>query len=166
MTFLGMRTRAALKKNKCLRATAPYREAASFGILFTAETAEKNRDVTEIIRQLQQDGKHTQTLGFLPRKKDNPDFPFDFFSVQDVSVWGEIKSPKALEFADRPFDYLFCLDYQPNPFLLYLLARSRAHCRVGKHIPNAEAYFEMMIEHNGTQKGLLDNMLKYTQRLR
>lgn len=166
MNFLGMRTRAALKKNKSLRASVPYDQAKTFGILFTVENAEKHRDVKELIRQLERDGKQTQVLEFLPRKKENPEFLFDFFSAQEISFWGEIKSAKATGFADRPFDYLFYLDPEPNPCLLYLLARSRAHCRVGKYVPLAEAYFEMMIEYNGATKGLLDNMLKYTQKLK
>jgi len=161
-----MRTRSALKKNKSRRSSVPYAEAKSVGILFTVENTENHHIVKEFIRQLTADGKQTQVLEFLPRKKNNPEFLFDFFTADDVSVWGNLRSAKAITFADRPFDYLFCLDPQPNPFVLYLLARSKALCRVGKYLPLSEAYFELMIEHNGTWKGLLENMLKYTQKLK
>lgn len=161
-----MRTRAALKKNKSLRASMPYAQAKSFGIVFTVEDGQKHHEVKELLRLLEQDGKKAEVLEFLPRKKENPEFLFDFFSVQDVSAWGEVKSEKAIAFAEKPFDYVFCLDEQPNPFLLYLLARSKAHCRVGRYMDFCEPYFEMMIEHAGTTKGLLENMLKYTRQLR
>jgi hypothetical protein len=161
-----MRTRTALKKNKSLRASTPYAQARSFGIMFTVEDNQKHHAVKELVRMLEQDGKQAQVLEFLPRKKENPEFLFDFFSVQEVSVWGEVKSNKAIGFAEKAFDYIFYLDEQPNPFMMYLLARSKAHCRVGRYMELCEPYFEMMIEHAGTTKGLLDNMLKYTRQLR
>jgi hypothetical protein len=166
MSFLSMRTRAALKKNKSLRASTPYAQARSFGILFTVEDAQKHHEMKDLLRLLEQDGKQSEVLEFLPRKKENPEFLFDFFSAQDVSIWGEVNSAKAISFAEKPFDYVFYLDEQPNPYMLYLLARSKAHCRVGRYMEFCEPYFEMMIEHGGTTKGLLDNMLKYTRQLR
>ncbi len=166
MTFLRWRTRAALRKNKSLRASIPYAQAQSFGLLFTVEDTQKHQEVKNLLRLLHQDGKRAEVLEFLPRKKENPEFMFDFFSPQDVSVWGDITSDKAIDFANKPFDYIFYLDEAPNPHLLYLLARSKAHCRVGRHMPACEPYFEMMIEHAGTIRGLLDNMLKYTRQLK
>lgn len=166
MTFLKLRTRAALRKNKSLRASTPYSQAQSFGLLFTVEDAQKHQEVKNLLRLLHQDGKNTEVLEFLPRKKENPEFRFDFFTAQDLSFWGEIHSDKAMEFVDKPFDYVFYLDETPNPYLMNLVARSKAHCRVGRHMEACEPYFEMMIEHTGTTRGLLDNMLKYTRQLK
>ena len=49
---------------------------------------------------------------------------------------------------------------------LYLLATSKARCRIGRFSESENPFFEMMIEQNGTTKGLIDTMYKYTKQLR
>lgn len=166
LTFLKWRTQSALRKNKSLRASTPYRKANLIGIIFSVEDRQKHDDVKEFIRQLEMEGKQVKVLEFLPKKKDNYEFLFDFFTIQDLSFLGQIKNTQAEKFCDTPFDYLFYIDQQPNPLILNMLARSRAHCRVGKHQEGNEPYFELMIAGNGTPKGLIDSMHKYTKQLR
>jgi len=161
-----MRTRQALKKNHSLRASLPYLQAHTIGVLFTVEDKQKHLDVKEFIHQLEQDGKKVQVLEYLPLKKENYEFRFDFFTVKDLTFWGKINSAQAQKFLETPFDYLFYLDKEANPLALYLLAASKAKCRVGRFIENDEAYFEMMIGQNGTNKGLMDTIYKYTKQLR
>ena len=74
-----MRTAAALKKNKVRRASIGYKRAQSIGIIFSVEDKQKHEDIKEFIRALEQDGKKVQVLEFLPKKKDNYEFLFDFF---------------------------------------------------------------------------------------
>jgi hypothetical protein len=50
--------------------------------------------------------------------------------------------------------------------MLHLLALSKAHCRIGRFVEPDSAFFEMMIEHKGPVKGLIDNMYKYTRQLK
>ena len=47
----------------------------------------------------------------------------------------------------------------------YVLARSKSKCRVGKYFEDAKSLFEFMIDSNGSTKGLIDGMYKYTQQL-
>ncbi len=161
-----MRTRKALRKNQSLRASLPYKQALSIGIMFSVEDKQKHLDVKEFIHQLEQDGKKVQVLEYLPLKKENYEFMFDFFTVKDLNFWGRINSAPALKFSETPFDYLFYIDREPNPMALYLLAASKARCRVGRFTENENPYFEMMIEQNGTNKGLIETMYKYTKQLR
>lgn len=166
LTFLKWRTQSALRKNKSLRASTPYRKANLIGIIFSVEDRQKHDDVKEFIRQLEIEGKQVKVLEFLPKKKDNYEFLFDFFTIEDLSFFGQITNTQAEKFCDTAFDYLFYIDQQSNPLILNILARSRAHCRVGKHEEGYETYFELMITGNGTPKGLIDNMHKYTKQLR
>jgi hypothetical protein len=166
LSFLKMRTESALKKNKSLRASIPYKQAQSMGIIFSVEDKQKHSDIKEFIRLLEQDGKKVHVLEYLPLKKENYEFMFDFFSVQDLNFWGNLKSDKAIQFSETPFDYLFCIDKESNPLVLNLLARSKARCRVGRFHETESPYFEMMIEQNGTTKGLIETMYKYTKQLR
>lgn len=166
MNLLRRRTRKALKKNQTLRASLPYKQSINIGVLFTVEDKLKHAEVKEFIHQLEQDGKKVQVLEYLPLQKENYEFKFDFFTIKDLTFWGKIDSVQAQKFAETPFDYLFYIDKEPNPLTLYLLATSKAHCRVGRFIENDEPFFEMMIGQNGTTKGLIETMYKYTKQLK
>lgn len=166
LTFLNWRTKSALRKNKSPRTSTPYRKSNLIGIIFSVEDRQKHEDIKELVKQLEQDGKQVQVLEFLPKKKENYEFLFDFFTTQDVTFWGKIENTHAEKFSKTPFDYLFYIDHEQNPFVLNLLAQSRAHCRVGKHTENCEPFFEFMIASSGTVRGLIDNMYKYTKQLR
>lgn len=166
MNFLKMRTSSALRKNKVQRTSVPYRKAESIGILFSVEDKQKHEDIKEFIRHLEQDGKRVRVLEFLPKKKDNYEFLFDFFSDKDISFWGRITSREAMSFVDVPFDYLYCVDKESNPMILHLLALSKARCRIGKFTEPQRDFFEFMIEHKGTTRGLIDSMYKYSKQLK
>jgi len=144
----------------------PYQQAVSIGVIFTVEDKQKHESVKEFVHQLERDGKKVQVLEFLPEKKINHDFKFDFFTIKDVSFWGSIEAPNALKFADTPFDYIFCIDTESNPLILNLLAHSKAHCRIGKFSETESRFFELMIEQDGSNKGLIEAMYNYTSKLR
>lgn len=166
MKFLNMRTQSALKKNKAGRATIPYQAAQRIGVLFTVEDQQKHQLIKEFIAKLTQDGKQVQVLEFLPKKKENPEFMFDYFTIEDLSFWGKLKSEQADKFSQINFDYLFNIDSQSSPLIQNLLANSKAHCRVGRFDDSATDFYELMIETNGSTQGLIDNMYSYTKKLR
>jgi hypothetical protein len=166
MSFLQMHTQTALKKNKFPRASTPYKHAQSIGIIFTVEDKQKHEDVKELIKRFEQDGKNVSVLEFLPKKKDNYEFLFDFFSETDVTFWGKISSDRALKFSETPFDYLFYIDCESNPMILNLLAHSKARCRVGCFHEVESPYYELMIDHRGASKILMTNMYDYAKRLK
>lgn len=166
LNFLNIRTNNQIKKNKSLRSSIPYKQALTVGVLFTVEDKKKHDDIKEFIHKLEQDGKKVQVLEYLPVKKDNYEFMFDFFTIKDISFWGKIESEKTLKFSDTPFDYLFCMDTERNPMVLYLLARSKAKCRVGRFQDKEKSFFELMIDSNGGTKNLIDGIYKYTAQLK
>jgi hypothetical protein len=165
-TFLRWRTNNARKKNKSIRASLPYPQAMSIGVLFTVEDKAKHDEVKRLVKVLETEGKKVRVLEFLPRKKENYDFLFDFFTIDELSFWGSLQSDKALHFADTTFDYLFNLDTEPKDLIDYLLARSKAHCRVGVYHEDHTVDFELMIRKNGDQHSLADNMHRYVAQLR
>lgn len=140
LNFLKYRTTNQLKKNKAVRNSTAYKKAVTVGILFSVEDKKKHDDVKEFIHKLEQDGKKVQVLEFLPEEKENFEFMFDFFTVKDISFWGQIESAKTLKFSDTVFDYLFCLDTKLNPMTSYLLARSKSKCRVGKFYEDDQSF--------------------------
>lgn len=166
LKFLNIKTQGFLKKNKTLRLSLPYSEAKTIGLIFTVEDKDKHGHVKDLMKKLEHDGKQVQVIEYLPQKKQNYEFLFDFFTDQEVSFWGNVTSAAALKFSDISFDFLFYLDTKPNPLILNLLARSKAKCRIGRFWKEGEPYFEFMIEANNGTKGLIDGMYKYTSLLK
>jgi len=166
LNFLKMRTESALKKSKNHRASIPYEQAQRVGIIFSVEDKQKHEDIKEFAKLLEQDGKKVEILEYLPVNKENYEFRFDFFTIKDLSFWGQINSEHFNKFCDTPFDYLYYVDMESNPLVLHLLAKSKAHCRIGKFKEDDSPFFELMIEQNGSNKGLIETMYKYTKQLR
>lgn len=166
LNFLKFRTNLVLKYNKAQRANVSYQSAQQIGIIFTVEDRAKHETVKELIKKFEQDGKQVQVIEFLPDKKDNYEFKFNFFTEKDLSFWGNITSTDALKFADTAFDFLFYLDTTPNDLILHLLARSKAKCRVGRSWDDDRSYFEFMIESEANIKVMVETMYKYTTQLK
>jgi hypothetical protein len=166
LTFLKYRTKSQLKKNKTARTTTPFTEAKTIGILFTITDRGKHEIIKDFIHKLEHDKKQVQVMTYLPNKKENYDFLFDFFGPKDLSFWGEVTAHNATKFSDIPFDYLFCLDTEDNAMVDYLLARSKAKCRIGKFDDTRKDYFEMMIDSTKNTKEFVDGIYKYTTQLK
>jgi hypothetical protein len=167
LSFLKIRTNSQLKKNKAVRSSLPYTQAKTVGVLFSVEDKKKHDEIKALIHKLEHDGKKVDVISFLPNKKENYEFMFDFFTMKEVTFFGQITSNHAIKFSETPFDYLFCLDAEPNPMILNLLARSKAKCRVGKFQEEATPFFELMIDNVDKQtKGLIDGIYKYTAQLK
>ena len=166
LKLLKARTEWELRKNKASRGTVPYREALNVGVIFTVEDKQKHEAIKEFIKKLEHDGKKVQVIEFLPEDRENYDFKFDFFSEKDLSFWGQITAQNALRFSEAPFDFLFYIDINPNPFILYLLARGKARCRVGRSWEQGRPYFEFMIESINSNQSLIEGIYKYTTQLK
>jgi hypothetical protein len=166
LNFLRLRTNSLLKRNKSIRASIPYAQSKSIGVIFTVEDRKKHEEIKEFVKHLEQDGKMVRVLEFLPKEKENYDFLYSFFTLKHLNFWGNITSSEAIQFADQPFDYLFHLDTASTPLFEHLLARTKAHCRIGKFRENEDAFYELMIDCKGSFKELLDSIYKYTKELR
>jgi len=167
LSLLKHNTRSYLKTNGSLRANVPYKKAVTVGIIFSVEDKQKHDQIKDFIKKLELDGKKVTVMSFLPKKKENYEFLFDFFSESDLSFWGKITSHSASAFSDTPFDFMFYIDTEPNILILNLIARSKAKCRVGKYYGDEDnSFFELMIENHSTTKSLIESMYKYASLLR
>ncbi len=166
LNFLKFRTNLILKNSKTLRSNVAYTNAQKIGIIFTVEDKAKHETVKELIKKFEHDGKQVQVIEFLPDKKENYEFRFDFFTDNDLSFWGNITSSEALKFAATPFDFLYYLDIDANPLILHILALSKAKCRVGRSWDDGRSYFEFMVESVANFKMMVDTMYKYTVQLK
>lgn len=166
LKLLKYKTESYLKTNTAPRSSEPYKKAVSIGVIFTVEDRKKHDHIKNLIRKLEHDGKQVKALGYLPPHQENYEFLFDFFTYREVSVWGSITATSAIKFADTPFDFLLYLDTTPNEFILNLIAKSKAKCRIGKFWTDGEQYFEMMIGNTGDSPAFIDEVYRYTSALR
>lgn len=166
MNFLNLKTKSYLKRNKTARGSTPYKHAEKVGIIFSVEDKAKHDQIKDFVKRLEHDGKHVTVISFLPKKKENYEFLFDFFTDKDLTFFGNNTSHTAAAFSETAFDYLFYIDNEPNPMVINLLAKSKAKCRVGRYSDDIEPFFELMIESNEGTKGLIDGMYKYTTLLK
>jgi hypothetical protein len=166
LRLLKYKTKSTLKRSRALRKNLPYGQGVDAGIIFTVEDKPKHDLIKDLIKKLEHDGKKVRVICFLPRKKENYEFLFDFFTEEDLSFWGNINSSSASSFCNTPFDFLFYVDINPNPLILNLIARSEAKCRLGIYSEENEPYFEMMIENVDNVKSLADSMYKYVRLLK
>ena len=165
LKFLEYKTKSYLKSNTSLRTSLPYQQSKNIGIIFTVEDKRKHDEIKEFVRRLELEGKVVTVLSFLPKNKDNYEFLFDFFTDKELNFWGSITSGTATRFADTAFDFLFYVDVIPNPFILNIIARSKARCRVGRYFDQGEPYFEFMIQIHEDTKSLIDGIHRYTSKL-
>lgn len=166
LNLLKFRTNWILKHSNTQRSNVSYDNAQRIGIIFSVEDKGKHETVKDLIKKFEHDGKKVQVIEFLPKKKENYEFKFDFFTENDLSIWGKLTSPGALKFADTPFDFLYYLDTDPNPLILHILALSKARCRVGRSWDSGHPYFEFMIESVANIKVMVEIMYKYTVQLK
>ncbi len=163
-----MRTASVLKKNKTDRINVPYGSAQKIGILFTAEDKAKYDSVKDFKQSFEDEGKKVEVLSFLGKGKENYEFRFDIFSAKDVSFWGKYTSEAVIKFADTEFDYLYCVDTEPNIFNEHIIAMSKAKCRIGIYLEERSDYYELMINltNGALVKDLIKEMQFYTKQFR
>ena len=166
LKLLKYKTQSYLRNNKTARFSEAYKKAGSVGVIFTVEDRKKHDQIKNLIRKMEHDGKQVKALGYLPPDQENYEFLFDFFTYREISMWGNITAPSALKFAETSFDFLLYLDTAPNEYILNLVAKSKAKCRIGTFWPEGEPYFEMMIESKGDSRRLIEDVYRYTTALR
>lgn len=162
--LLSYKTKTLAKQNKVHHMSTSYDQVESIGIIFSITDHDKHEVVKKFIKKLERDGKKVEVLAFLPEGGENFDFVFDFFTVKDVTFWGNFTSPQVLDFASKPFDYLFYLDDSAsNPLIRNILAMSKAKCRIAKYAEENNPFCEMMIQTTNGVQQLADDMYKYTK---
>ncbi|HTJ48436.1 MAG TPA: hypothetical protein VL443_03200, partial [Cyclobacteriaceae bacterium] len=85
MNFLRLKTNSYLKRNKTMRGSMPYKQAQKVGIIFSVEDKAKHDQIKEFVKRLEHDGKQVTVISFLPKKKENYEFLFDFFTDKDLT---------------------------------------------------------------------------------
>lgn len=159
------------RRQKTFRSSKRYETSSCLLLLFTMEGNEKAAHVRELRSRFESDGKEVQVLYYLPRQEYRADVHLEEgmqrIESRDIGLFGQIHSQGLKSLLRREFDFLVHADLKSHPILDMLLCQCRAHCRVGRHIPGHEAYYELMID-PGEEKslsGFYRNLYTYTTAL-
>lgn len=147
--LIKLKTRFALKKDT-LRGSDAYQSAKYFGVLYTLSDDKQINEVNDFLTSLKEDGKEVRTLVYIPKLKKGNVPSFSHFTDKDFSSLGKWVKEEVEEFKNESFDYLISLDSVINKFSKNILATSKSKCRVGRYEESTSSYFELMINHDGS----------------
>lgn len=147
-----------------------YHQVNQVGILFHLSEDVDPEPLARFIRKLEQDHKKLKILTYLEHTHSHPyRFYIDYFRKEDIHWSGKLEEiPKIRQFLDTQFDYLFCIESEPQPVFNELLQKTKANCRVGLFHDGRTNLFELMVQ-NPDWKDIahtLDQMLNYTKLLK
>ena len=133
-----------------------YSESVSIGLLYNSEEF-VNETVEELIDTLEGDGKSVAKLGYI----DKPTELRFLFSKKDISGTGAIKKDSIQFFVNQAFDFLLSLDTSENINYKYILAISKATCKIGFETESYSDLLQMSLKPDAQQSISVQNMVKY-----
>jgi hypothetical protein len=160
--------KARLAIDSLPRNTINYHQVNQIGILFHLDQNVDPEPLARFIKKLEQDHKKLKILTYFDQYTSHPyNFYIDYFQKSDINWKGEINSPKMNQFLDTQFDFLFCIESEPQPIFDLVLSQTKANCRIGLFDEKRTNLFELMVQNPDWQniEHTLDQMLKYTKLL-
>lgn len=151
------------------RNNIPYSLSKKIGIIFSVEDIKKHEGIKHLIHLLENDKKEVTVLSYLGKGKENFEFRFDYFSLEDLSFFGQIKSESVLNFIATKFDYIFHIDPScENVLINNILVQSKAAYRIGICMQvNESAPYEFIYKPAQGEgfKNIVEEVLNYTKAL-
>ncbi len=167
-TLLGWKIKRALKEQiGILRRTPNYDQASLIGILLRTEDPAMVQSIEKFVQKLTNEHKKVTILVYTPASTNVVEFQFQHYLLteKEIDNWGNIHSEVTETFINQPFDYLYCLNKEEESIFQYILAKSKAKCRIGRYGKESELFFEMMIDQKPEQ-GIdifIEHALHYTK---
>lgn len=155
------KTKSALKKSAKYE-TISFDKAKSIGFLFDDDSNYKK--TTAFIETLTKEGK---TVSILIKSDEKEIQSEKHFTTKQFKWFGKIENDNVSKFINTQFDYLFLLNENPHYLSEFILASTKAKCKVGFHNEDKEAFFELMFDNSKkepidkfykTVKGYLDKI--------
>ena len=126
-------------------------DARSIGIVFNAKDERTFKLIREFSDKLRGGGLRTvKSLGFVPKEevaaflKSSQDF--DFFTRDDFNWHYRPQGRKVAGFIGESFDILIDLRLSKFTPLLFIVALSRAHFKVGRYRTDFKEFYDLMID--------------------
>ncbi|UZR93456.1 DUF6913 domain-containing protein [Chondrinema litorale] len=159
----------AVKANSAKRNSIDYKDAKSIGIYFNASEEEHSSKINNFVKELKSEGKSVEAITYLNSSQDNPyNFQYHVLKDEDITMFGKINAEKINKFIDKEFDYLYCICTDLQTPVKYLMAASKARCRVGTYAEENSGFFELMVgnKNNNNLTELIKNMVHYSHAIK
>ena len=164
-SIIPKRIQGQLKKNTTKRQSMPYQQVKRVGIMFTMTRLDDFEAIRKFEQKLKKENKEVEVISFLPKSVENFHFHYDIFQQKDFGATGKPKAENINTFINQSYDYLICLDSEPNQYLQYILAASKAKLRLGFASEEWNPVFDLAIKLPGNQQSvaqLIDQIVHYT----
>lgn len=150
-------------ENKELHGT--YESAKNIGILYNSEQFGKSI-IHDLQKEIEQDEKVVSTLGFLANaQKDFIEQGKYEFTDKDISTTGVIKNEVISQFTAIPFDFLIALDTSMNLNYKYVLASSKAICKIGFQTDGYELLLMMSLKMTENKSRSVKDLISYLKKI-
>lgn len=146
------------------RNSGSYETAKSIGIIYHNNDQSKIDDAEKLATLIKMDGKNVKTIAYEHRNSIRH-LPYDTFSKANFDFWGRFIGKPVKDFVVTEFDFLICLDEEPNIFIRSILANSQAKCRVGRYNETNQPTFEMLFDSAEQGKQWVDKLYQYLKQL-
>lgn len=133
-----------------------YKEAASIGILYNADEF-KTDAIQKLEELIKGDGKNVARMGYV----DKPSEDTLFFHKKDITGTGNIRKDNLSFFINQTFDFLISLDTSGNINYKYVLAISKAICKVGFETEQYYDLLQLSLKMDDSQPKAIANMVRY-----
>ena len=144
------------KSTEAKQAHGTYSKAHHIGVLYNADEFETSL-INDLIEQLKNDQKDVAKLGFSETLSEEP----LLFSKKDISGTGTIKNDNMNFFINQSFDFLISLDTSQNVNFKYILALSKAVCKVGIEAPQYHEHLLLSLKKSESDIQTINSVVHY-----
>ena len=163
-SILNLKTKAALRKNAAQRSNIAFRDVKRIGIIHSFTDDKSVQEIYHFFDQLEKAGKEVKVL-IIKDKRQSLNIPeFLLTDYQEVSQFGQWTNQEVVAFFNEPFDYLLHINLEESRMVDNILAKCKAHCRVGRYQESKKDYYELMISPTqDTLTKLIEQIYHYIQ---
>ena len=133
-----------------------YSNGKNFGILYNQQEFDQG-SISILEEILKNDDKIVSMMGFCQEITEDS----SLYSKKDISPTGSIKKELLTFFVDQPFDFLISLDTAENENYKYILAKSKAICKVGFEAAEYEELLQLALKKDLDDHTAIRNLAKY-----
>ena len=133
-----------------------YAESSQIGVLYNISEF-KPESINKLEELLKNDGKDIAKMGF----SDKPSEDKLVFCKKDISPTGIVKKDNLDFFIKQPFDFLLSLDTSENPNYKYVLALSKAVCKVGFEAEQYNELLQLSLKMDDSKPKAIASMVRY-----
>ena len=153
-----------IKKKQKHQEHETYEKAERIGILFNADEF-GTETVSDVQAALEQDRKFVSKLGYTTVIQKASEEEEGAFTRKDISPTGVFKKSSVSKFVEKPFDFLISLDTSADINFKYVLASSKALCKVGFQTDEYQSLLMMYMKLSENKSKSVKDLISYLKKI-